>query len=73
MTTAEKPVTNQDVVRAWNAITERIKNRTPECPLGDGKVGVYVRNLGWRGDALYRCPNGHEFTLRGDSVKIIKR
>ncbi len=65
-------ISDEELERKWNAITEQIKMRTPLCPLNDGTKGSFVRLLGWRGDALYRCPKGDEFAARGDLVKILK-
>lgn len=62
---------DREIERMHDAITERIQNRTPPCPI-DGQKSSYVRMLGWRGDALYKCPNGHEFAMRGNLAKIIK-
>lgn len=62
---------DKEIEKMDDAITERIQKRTPPCPI-DEKKSSFVRMLGWRGDALYKCPTGHEFAMRGDLVKIIK-
>ncbi len=65
-------ISDEELVEKWNAIGERIKNRRPDCPLGDGEKGEFVEFKGWRGAALYRCPNSHEFVVWKDLMEIRK-
>jgi hypothetical protein len=65
-------VSDEELVRMWNDIKERIKSRTPDCPLEDGETGKFVEFIGPRGDALYRCSNGHEFVVWKNLVEVRK-